>query len=254
MSYDKNQALLEALKEFSDPKYREGINKTFEEIEKLDRDLAIIVVQVKQIAAYESDKNMEKAAKLYDSVFVKTGFLKTHQALSEHEIHKILDRKGFARLFIIRLEMAQAFIRYSIAPCQKAIDIYGKIAKYTSTGIKFGSIAQMRDMAESAEEYRKYFKELGEEFSTAIAVMDGIADRLPFGASTYCKFISGAAGKCKVAFEIVSNYAEKINTLATEACDELAKAVGTKKVNAMTGIFVQKMQRGTDNQKLDIAF
>jgi len=81
--------------------------------------------------------------------------------------------------------------------------------------------------------------------------MDGIADRLPFGASTYCKFISGAAGKCKVAFEIVSNYAEKINTLATEACDKLAKAIGGNEMNSSRGRQLLRMKDDLTDRQLN---
>ena len=87
----------------------------------------------------------------------------------------------------------------------------------------------------SSEEYRKYFREIGDDFISVASAMKSISNYLPPGARTYCDFVFTAAEVCKGAFEVVDNYAEKINTLAKEAFDSLGNAVGTNDLNPTAG-------------------
>ena len=246
---DKKEALLEALKEFSDPKYREKMQKTFDEIEKLNRDLTIVVFQVKLLAGYDSNKNMEKARKLYENLFLKTGNLRIKGALSEHEIQKLLDKKGFARLLQIRLETAQVYIGRVIGPCKKAFESYNKIAGYANSGSRVLSKLALANTVSSSEEYRKYFREIGDDFISVASAMKSISNYLPPGARTYCDFVFTAAEACKGAFEVVDNYAEKINTLAKEAFDSLGKTVRGNEKNHLSGLRILKA--GGDEKAMD---
>ena len=227
---DQNE-LIEALRDFSAPEYRKAIEAQVNIVTGIDSTMEGVIIDLTEISSRISTGNLKRAEEIYDHTFIDTGYLQAQKALSPGELQRFFDKKEKLNLILMRLRQVRAYINMACEPCVKAFGVYNKISKYADTAIRFSDRTKMRDMADSAEEYRRYFAQIGDDFSRICSTLTDISSDLPPGIKEYCTFIFAAGEASQAAFKLVDGYAEKINRLAERALDDLANVIGSNRTN-----------------------
>ena len=249
MDKSEQNELIGALRDFSNPEYRKAIEAQVNIVNNIDSTMEGVIIDLTEISSRISTGNLKRAEAIYDKNFIDTGYLQVQKALSPGELQRFFDKKGKLNLILMKLRQVRAYINFVCEPCVKAFGVYNKISKYADTAIKFSDRAKMRDMADSAEEYRRYFAQIGDDFSKICSVLTDISSDLPPGIKEYCTFIFAAGEASQAAFKLVDGYAEKINRLAERAFDDLGKIVGGNEKNHLSGLRILKA--GGDEKAMD---
>ena len=251
----KKKQIIENLRK----EYKEKAVKTGKELGKILMDYQILELFLEASELKISNKNSDKANKLFHSAWIRVKErISYFHLFSEIEMLKYLQEKNKKRVIVKTYYRLKSLIPLTkilkkyVSLSNPIIDIAGNLNIIYSE-----RISQLVIDSKKSKDYLDIQREMGNairQFSACIRIAETLNELSIPGIKEYVDYILSAYKEVEKIFVIVRKYADNIHSHAEDAQKSWISAVNASSPSARDGANIMKAENKTVDELLDSLF
>jgi len=205
--------------------------ETLDDLKNVNEKTGKIIKILEELNKNSDEKVFKKAEIIFRNHYFTLKHSKIKKVLSEAHLRRLLRERNGVTKIIASLKSAQKVIGKSIGYAKginNYFDLYHKVKVMTSKN------RVSKDKNRLIQEQEKLFADY-KKMQALASVLKSVADKAPPFIRDYMNLTLDVFIKAEGAIKLFMNHGKNIIKHA-RACDNLAKVIGSDKVNAFSGV------------------